>query len=73
MLSLKQNLIKNFQIHSFSIENYNIRNRKHRNKHGGGLVEFVQKRLICKKLETPKNVASENIVFDIIIKIEDEQ
>ena len=48
----------------FCIENYDIRNRKDRNKHGGGLIEFVRKGLIRKRLEVPKNVTSEIIASD---------
>ena len=33
-----------------TINNYEIRARRDRDKHGGGLIEFVRKGLICKRL-----------------------
>ena len=52
----------------FFIENSDMQNRKGRNKHGGGLMEFVRKGLIYKRIEVPKNVVSEIIASDNTIK-----
>ena len=35
----------------FRIGDYEIRNRRDRNKRGGGLIEFVKKRIITKRLK----------------------
>ena len=35
----------------FLLENYEIRNRKDRNSHGGGLLEYVRKGIICKEID----------------------
>ena len=47
LLSLRLKLTKNFQI-------CRSRSRNARNKHGGGLIEFIRKGLICKRLESPR-------------------
>ena len=52
----------------FFVENYDIWNGKDRNKHGSGLIQFVRKGLICKKIKVPKNVTNEIILSEIKFK-----
>ena len=35
----------------FKIKNYQVRGRKDRNEGGGGLIEYVKKGIICKRLK----------------------
>ena len=51
----------------FSIPDYEIRARRYRHKNGGGLIEFVKKGLICKRLKIFKTNASECICSEITI------
>ena len=36
-----------FQSTQFAIENYEIRERRDRNGHGGALIAFVKKGIVC--------------------------
>ena len=38
---------KSFPLQQFAMHNFEIRVGKHRDCHGGGLIEFVRKDLIC--------------------------
>ena len=51
----------------FYIENYEIRNRRYRGKIGGGLIEFVRKGFITKKIKEYETKVGETIasVFTI--------
>ena len=51
----------------FCIENYEIRNRRYRGKIGGGLIEFVRKGFITKKIKEYETKVGETIasVFTI--------
>ena len=60
-------LMRNFQNSSFLLKKIWLSNRKDRKKGGGGLIEFVRKRLICKRLEAPKNVTSQIIAAEITV------
>ena len=51
----------------FSIPDYEIKARRDRHKNGGGLIEFVKKGLICKRLKNFKTSASECICSEITI------
>ena len=51
----------------FQIVDYEIRNRKDRNKTGGGLIEFVKKEKITKRLKDLGTNLSETICTEIII------
>ena len=43
-------IYESFPTAQFNVENYEIRARRDRDKHGGVLIEFVRRGLICKKL-----------------------
>ena len=43
-------LEKSFPTSRFQLSGYEIRVRKDQNKHGGGLLEFVKKGLLCNRL-----------------------
>ena len=45
-------LDNSFSCAQFQISGYEIRARRDRNKYGGGLIEFVKKGLIWKRLKT---------------------
>ena len=49
----------------FSKPNYEIRARHDRQKNGGGLIEFIKKGLICKRLKNVEASASECICSEI--------
>ena len=51
----------------FRIGDYEIRNRRDRNKRGGGLIEFVKKRIITKRLKDLETNLSETICTEITI------
>ena len=51
----------------FNLPNYEIRAGSDRDKNGGGLIEFVKKGLICKKLKIFEPRKSECICFDITV------
>ena len=51
----------------FSIPDYEIRARRDRHESGGGLIEFVKKGLICKRLKNFETSASECICSEITI------
>ena len=44
-------LDQSFPSTQFLIDNYEIRNRKDRNKHGGGLIEYVKKGVVCRQIK----------------------
>ena len=43
-------LDESFPTAQFEIEGCEIRTRKDRDKHGGGLIEYVRKGVICKQI-----------------------
>ena len=51
----------------FQIENFEIRNRRDRDKNGGGLIEFVRKCFITKKIKEYKTKVSETIASEFTI------
>ena len=51
----------------FAIENYEIRARRDRDGHGGGLIEFVTRGIICKRVKQFETVISESICSEITI------
>ena len=51
----------------FNLPNYEIRARRDRDKNGGGLIEFVKKGLICKKLKIFEPRKSECICSEITV------
>ena len=51
----------------FHIVDYEIRNRRDRNKSGGGLIEFVKKGIITKRLKDLETNLSETICTEITI------
>ena len=50
-----------------TIINYEIRARRDRDKHGGGLIEFVRKRLVCKRLRRYELLNIEEICSKVTI------
>ena len=58
------NSIPNAQL---TIDNYEIRARSDRDKHGGGLIEFVRKGLICKRLRKNDSLNIEVICSEVNI------
>ena len=50
-----------------TINNYEIRARRDRDKHGGGLIEFVRKGLICKRLRNYESLNIEVICSEATI------
>ena len=51
----------------FYIENFEIRNRRDRDKNGGGLIEFVRKGFITKKIKEYETKVSETIASEFTI------
>lgn len=54
-------LDESFPTAQFNIDGYEIRTRKDRNIHGGGLIEYVGKGVICKQLHNIGIVENEII------------
>ena len=52
----------------FLLENYEIRNRKDRKSHGGGLLEYVRKRIICKEIDQSELDGHEIISSEVTIR-----
>ena len=63
-------LDNSFPCAQFQISDYEIRARGDRNKYGGGLIEFVKKGLIRKRLKTFETVNSECICSELTISNE---
>ena len=51
----------------FAIESWKIKARRGRNGHGGGLIEFVKRGIICKRFKQFETVISESIFSEITI------
>ena len=49
------------------MSNYEIRARRDREKHGGGLIEFIRKGLICKRLRKYESLNIEVICSEVTI------
>ena len=60
-------LDNSFPCAQFQISDYEIRARRDRNKYGGGLIEFVKKGLICKRMKTFETVNSQCICSEFTI------
>ena len=60
-------LDSSFPSAQFHIVDYEIRNRRDRNKSGGGLIGFVKKRTITKRLKDLETNLSETICTEITI------
>ena len=56
-----------FPFAQFYIENFEIRNRRDRDKNGGGLIEFVRKGFITKKIKEYETKVSEIIASEFTI------
>ena len=54
-------LDNSFPSAQFAIENYKIRARRDRDGHGGGLIEFIKRSIICKRVKQFETVISESI------------
>ena len=60
-------LVDSFPSIQFAIENYEIRGRRNRDGHGGGLIEFAKKSIICKRVTQFETVISKSICSEITI------
>ena len=60
-------LDNSFPCAQFQIFNYEIKARRDQNKYGGGLIEFVKKGLIFKRLRIFETVDSECICSELTI------
>ena len=56
-----------FSSAQFHIRDYGIRNRRDRDRSGGGLIEFVKKGIITKRLKDLETNLSETICTEITI------
>ena len=56
-----------FPTAQFHIDGYEVRARRDRDKHGGGLIEFVKQGLICRRLKEYETKVSESICSELII------
>ena len=63
----KTKLDDSFPSAQFNLPNYEIRVRRERDQNGGGLIEFVQKGFICKRLKIFESRKSECICSEITI------
>ena len=61
----KTKLDDSFPSAKFYIENFEIKNRRDRNKNGGGLIEFVRKGFITKKI----NEYETNLVKPLLLSL----
>ena len=52
----------------FFLNDYEIRARRDRDKHGGGLIEFVRKGFICKRIKELETINSECICSELTIR-----
>ena len=60
-------LDESFPSAQFNISNYEIRNRRDRDKNGGGLIEFVRKGFITKRLKDYETQICETICSEFTI------
>ena len=51
----------------FAIENYEIKGRRDRDGHGGGLIEFVKRGVIYKRVKQFETLISKSICSEITI------
>ena len=63
----KTKLDDSFPSAQFYIENFEIRNRRDRDKNGGGLIKFVRKGFITKRLKEYETKLNETIACEFII------
>ena len=60
-------LDKSFPSAQFNISNYKIRNRRDRDKNGGGLIEFVRKGFITRRLRDYETQICETICSEFTV------
>ena len=60
-------LDKSFPTRQFHIPGYEIRARKDRNKYVGGLIEYVKKGVICKKIKKFEMLTHESVCSELTI------
>jgi len=60
-------LDSSFPSSQFELNEYEVRGRRDRDKHGGGLIEYVKKGLICQRLKGFETFVSESICSEITI------
>ena len=60
-------LDEGFSFAQFNVSNYEIRNRRYRDKNGGGLMEFVRKSFITKRLKDYETQICETICSEFTV------
>ena len=60
-------LDKSFPTAQFHIPGYEIKAKKDRNKYGGGLIEYVKKVVICKRIQKFEMLTHESVCSELII------
>ena len=63
----KTKLDKSFSMAQFHISGYEIRARKGRNKYRGGLIEYVKKGVICKRIQKFEMLTHESVCSELTI------
>ena len=58
---------ENFPTSQFNVEGYEIRARSDRDKYGRGLIEFVRRGLICKRLRDYEPKYSKCLCSELIL------
>ena len=58
---------ESFPLVLFNIHDYEIRNRRDREKHGGGLIEFVRKGFPTKTMKEYETILSETICTEFAV------
>ena len=63
----KTNLDESFPPQKFVIENFEIRTRKDNDRHGGGIIEYLRKGFICKRLNYSEPKSLECICSELTL------
>ena len=66
-VSSETKLDKSFPTAQFHIPGYEIRARKDRNTYGGGLIKYVKKGVICKRIQKLEMLTHESVCSELTI------
>ena len=66
-VSSETKLDKSFPTAQFHIPGYEIRARKDRNKYGGGIIKYVKKVVICKRIQRFEMLTHESVCSELTI------
>ena len=66
-VSSETKLDKSFPAAQFHISGYEIRARKDRNKYGGGLIKYVKKGVICKRIQKFEMLTHKSVCPELTI------